>query len=101
MVIRAGSVLYLVHLRRRDVTFRAYPGLHGEFFVSLDLDVEEGCSRDATFRVIGVDGDGPELGDTLRGVVIRGAQDDEGRHQDRAEKDGERDHSLSTINVRR
>ena len=95
VVIRAGGVLYLVRLRRSDVTLRAYPGLDGNFLVSLDLDVQQRCPRDAAVCIISVDGDRPELGDALHvEVMVRGDQGDEGSHQDRAEKDGERDHSL-------
>ena len=95
VVIRAGGVLYLVRLRRSDVTLRAYPGLDGNFLVSLDLDVQQRCPRDAAVYIISVDGDRPELGDALHvEVMVRGDQGDEGSHQDRAEKDGERGHSL-------
>ena len=71
--------------------------------VSLNLDVEKRCPRDAAVRVIGVDGDGPELGDALRGkIMFRGDQGDEGceSHEGRAETGEERGHRLRKFDAR-
>jgi len=49
------------------------------FFVSLNLDVEKRCPRDAAVRVNSVDGEGPAFGDALHGeVMVHGDQGDEG-----------------------